>query len=162
LRCLLRGWPPRDPVAAAEIDRWDQYGAGVPGKPETAYFAQPLGDGRGHTLAMLHNEAGTHGVRVDFNTTELPFFTLWKNEQPLCDGYVTGLEPAVNFPNRRSFEKMKGRVIGLQPGESRRFTVGITALPSSDTVLAAREEILRLQTQAPPVVLREPCPDWSP
>ncbi|MGQ9504485.1 MAG: aldose 1-epimerase family protein [Thermogutta sp.] len=153
---------PRDPVAAAEIDRWDQYGPGVSGKPETAYFCQPLGDAHGHTLAMLHNEAGTHGVRVDFKITELPYFTLWKNEQPLGDGYVTGLEPAVNFPNRRSFEKMKGRVIGLQPGESRRFTVSLTVLPSSDAVLAAREEILRLQTQAPPEVLRDPCPDWSP
>jgi len=153
---------PRDPIAAAEIDRWDHYGPESPGKPETAYFVQPLGDGRGQTLAMLHNEAGTHGVRVDFNITELPFFTLWKNEQPLCDGYVTGLEPAVNFPNRRSFEKAKGRVVTLQPGESRRFTVGIAALPSSDTVSAAREAILRLQTQVPPEILRQPWPDWSP
>ncbi len=153
---------PRDAIAAAEIDRWDQYGPESPGKPETAYFVQPLGDGRGQTLALLHNEAGTGGVRVDFNIKELPCFTLWKNEQPLCDGYVTGLEPGVNFPNRRSFEKAKGRVVTLQPAEARRFTVGITALVTSDAVSAAREEILRLQTQTPPEVLRQPCPDWSP
>ncbi|HOP78759.1 MAG: aldose 1-epimerase family protein [Thermogutta sp.] len=153
---------PRDPIAAAEIDRWDQYGPESPGKPETAYFVQPLGDGRGQTLALLHNEAGTNGVRVDFNIKELPCFTLWKNEQPVCDGYVTGLEPGVNFPNRRSFEKAKGRVVTLQPGEARRFTVEITALVTSDAVSTAREEILRLQTQAPPEVLRQPCLDWSP
>ncbi|HPZ82515.1 MAG TPA: DUF4432 family protein, partial [Thermogutta sp.] len=118
--------------------------------------------GRGQTLALLHNEAGTNGVRVDFNIKELPCFTLWKNEQPVCDGYVTGLEPGVNFPNRRSFEKAKGRVVTLQPGEARRFTVEITALVTSDAVSTAREEILRLQTQAPPEVLRQPCLDWSP
>lgn len=153
---------PRDAVAAAEIDRWDQYGPETPGKPETAYFIEPLGDGKGHTLATLYNESATRGVRVGFNVNELPFFTLWKNEQPSRDGYVTGLEPAVNFPNRRSFEKTKGRVITLQPDESRVFNVSITALCTSDAVAAARAEILQLQGGVAPEILRQPYPDWSP
>ncbi|MGB9689891.1 aldose 1-epimerase family protein [Thermogutta sp.] len=153
---------PRDAVAAPEIDRWDRYGPETPGKPETVYFIQPLGDGKGFTQAVLHNETGTRGVRVGFNVHELPYFTLWKNEQPFCDGYVTGLEPAVNFPNRRSFEKSKGRVITLQPGESRSFTVTIAALCSSEAVSSARSEILWLQGSTAPEVLREPWPEWSP
>ena len=158
----IRRMAPRDATAAAEMDRWDSYGPGVPGKPETAYYAQLLGDGRGDSLAMIHNESVTLGVRVDFNVNELPCFTLWKNEQPTCDGYVSGLEPAVNFPNRRSFEKAQGRVITLRPGESRSCTVSITGLTSSDAVAAARDEVLRLQTQCPPEVLHQPQPEWSP
>lgn len=153
---------PRDAVAAPEIDRWDCYGPETPGKPETVYFVEPLADGQGNTLAILSNEAGTRGVCVRFNIQELPYFTLWKNEQPVRDGYVTGLEPAVNFPNRRSFEKQKGRVITLQPEESRTFKVTLGALGSSDAISAAHTEILKLQGHVAPEVLREPNPDWSP
>lgn len=158
----IRRLAPRDAVAAAEIDRWDRYGPETPGKPETAYFVAPLADGKGHTLATLYNESATRGVRVGFNVNELPFFTLWKNEQPTRDGYVTGLEPAVNFPNRRSFEKAKGRVITLQPDESRTFSVSIAALCTSEAVAAARAEILQLQGRVAPEILRQPDPEWSP
>ena len=31
------------------------------------------------------------------------------------DGYVTGLEPGTDYPNPRSFEREKGRVVKLGP-----------------------------------------------
>ena len=62
-------------------------------------------------------------MSVKFNKRQLPCFTLWKNRQAAADGYVTGLEPATNFPNRKSFEKEQGRVAVLAPGETRRFEV---------------------------------------
>ena len=42
---------------------------------------------------------------------------VWKNRQTVDDGYVTGFEPSINFPNPRSFEKAQGRVAELAPGE---------------------------------------------
>lgn len=158
----IRKMAPRDAVAAAEIDRWDVYGPGVPGKPETVYFFELSSQPSGETLALLHNAQSTHGVGVAFNVRELPCFTLWKNEQPECDGYVTGLEPAVNFPNVRSFEKARGRVVTLEPGQLRSFAVTVRAYRSSHEVETARTEVLELQQGVLPQVSRNPLPEWSP
>ncbi|GAB6187078.1 aldose 1-epimerase family protein [Thermopirellula anaerolimosa] len=157
----IREMAPRDAVAAAEIDRWDVYGPGVPGKPETVYFFELSSHPSGATSALLHNAEGTQGAGVAFNVRELPCFTLWKNEQPECDGYVTGLEPAVNFPNVRSFEKARGRVVTLEPGQSRSFSVTVRAYRSSSEVENARAEVLELQQGVLPRVSRKPNPAWS-
>ena len=47
-------------------------------------------------------------MSIKFNKRQLPCFTLWKNRQAAVDGYVTGLEPATNYPNPKPFEKEKG------------------------------------------------------
>ena len=49
-------------------------------------------------------------------TRPLPCFTVWKNTAAVEDGYVTGLEPAINFPNFKSFERQQGRVKVLPAG----------------------------------------------
>ncbi|NMC19254.1 MAG: aldose 1-epimerase family protein [Thermogutta sp.] len=157
----IRRMAPRDAVAAAEIDRWDMYGPGIPGKPETVYFFELSSHPSGGSSALLHNAAGTQGVGVAFNVRELPCFTLWKNEQPECDGYVTGLEPAVNFPNIPSFEKARGRVVTLEPGQSRSFSVTVRAYRTSGEVEAARAEVLDLQQGVLPQISRKPNPEWS-
>ena len=57
----------------------------------------------GRTLATLYNAAADRGLTLRFNRNELPCFTLWKNTAALEDGYVTGLEPATNYPNFKTF-----------------------------------------------------------
>ena len=52
-------------------------------------------------------------MSVKFNKRQLPCFTIWKNRQAAIDGYVTGLEPATNYPNPKSFEKQQGRVVSV-------------------------------------------------
>ena len=73
------------------------------------YYYELLGrsvsDGR--TMAMLRNHAGDKGVLLRFRTDQLPAFTLWKNTAGLRDGYVTGLEPATNYPNPLPFEQAR-------------------------------------------------------
>ncbi len=157
----IRRMAPRDATAAAEIDRWDVYGSGTPGKPETVYFFDLSAQASGQTLALLHNAQSSSGVAVVFNVRQLPCFTLWKNEQPECDGYVTGLEPGVNFPNVRSFEQDRGRVVALDPGQSRTFSVTVRACRSPDEVEAARTEVLELQQGVLPQVSRTPRIEWS-
>jgi Domain of unknown function (DUF4432) len=63
---------------------------------ETVYNVVPYGDEYGDTLAVLHNAAGNLGVRVAFNTQQLPVFSLWKNAATPVQGYFTGLEPGTS------------------------------------------------------------------
>ena len=105
--------------------------------------------------------AGSQGVSVKFNRSQLPCFTLWKSRLAAADGYVTGLEPGMNFPNRRSFEKAHGRVAVFAPGEVRQFEVAIEAHPDAASVAAAEKQIAAIQGNAAPRIPREPEPKWS-
>ena len=118
-------------------------------------------DGDGQTRVLLRSATGNQGVSLIFNKRQLPYFTLWKNRQAESDGYVTGLEPAINFPNRKSFEKEQGRVAILAPGELRRFEVTIEAHTDAATVAVAETAIAALQQTVAPEVCSEPDPCWS-
>jgi hypothetical protein len=111
---------------------------------------------------LLVGAAATQGVSLKFNKNQLPCFSLWKNRQAACDGYVTGLEPGINFPNVRSFEKRMGRVAILEPGQSRAFAVEVEAHPDAASVRAAEADVARLQQGTVPQVLVAPDAHWSP
>ncbi len=103
---------PRDPRAAEGLDHWQTYGGPEPGFAEQAYFARLRGEGpEGRTLALLKARGDRKAVVLRFQTSQLPCFTLWKNTRGLREGYVTGLEPATNYPNPRPFEESRGRVV---------------------------------------------------
>lgn len=157
----VRRLAPRDAVAAAVVDSWDSYPPETPGVKEAVYFMQLYGDAQGQTVAVLQNAAGTRGIALRFSVSELPYFTLWKNPQAAVDGYVTGLEPGVNFPNRRSFEKEKGRVVRLEPGQSRTFHLTMEVLLDEAQVRQAVSEVKTLAAQGPAEICREPLPEWS-
>jgi len=150
-----------DEVSLREIGRWDQCGPESPGAAEVCYFFRLAAATDGRTLAVLHDAAGTKGVRYTFNCNQLPWFTLWKNRQPIRDGYVTGLEPGTDLPNTKSFEKQKGRLVVLGPGESRSFQLTLEFLPDPKAVAAAAEAVAALQRTAKPVIHGKLMPDWS-
>ncbi|MFH1923602.1 MAG: DUF4432 family protein, partial [Planctomycetota bacterium] len=152
---------PRDVAAVGNLAEWDTYGPETPGSAEAVFFCNLASDADGWTRAVLRNAAGNQGVSLRFNTNQLPCFTLWKNRQAAADGYVTGLEPAINFPNVRSFEKEQGRVAVLAPGESRTFELSMEALPDAPGVQAAEQAVAQLQQGATPTVLQQPDPQWS-
>ena len=152
---------PRDAVAAADLPTWNVYGPETPGSAEVCFFIDPACDADGNTQALLHNPAATQGVSLKFNTRQLPCFTIWKNREAASDGYVTGLEPATNYPNIKSFEKQMGRVVELGPGQSRSFAIELEALADAAGVQAAAAAIARLQQGAPAEILAQPDPRWS-
>lgn len=152
---------PRDARAVADLKQWDTYGPQKPGAPEAVFLFQPACDAEGRTRTLLHNAAGTQGVSLQFNTRQLPYFALWKNPLAVADGYVTGLEPALNFPGCHSFEKAHGRVAPLAPGESRRFEITLEVHPSAESVTSAIQDIRRLQEGTTPTLLSQPDPEWS-
>ncbi|MBN1589605.1 MAG: DUF4432 family protein, partial [Pirellulales bacterium] len=152
---------PRSAGEWEKIATWDTYHPETPGAEGVCFFAKLLAGADGWTRALLHNAAATRGFSVKYNTTQLPCFTQWKNAQTAADGYVTGLEPAVNYPNERPFEEAKGRVLTLAPGESRNFEFALEAHGDAKTVAAAKQEVAALQAGQQPEVLADPDPDWS-
>lgn len=90
---------PRDARAVEGLAAYDVYGPPEPGFAEQAYFCSLRAEA-GRTVAMLRNRAGDKAVALRYGVDGLPWLTLWKNTGGLRDGYVTGLEPGVNFPNR--------------------------------------------------------------
>lgn len=152
---------PRDAVAVENLGEWDTYGPESPGTPEAVFFFELASDAQGNTKALLKSAAGNQGVSLAFNKSQLPHFTLWKNRQAATDGYVTGFEPAINFPNSKSVEKKAGRVVTLGPDESRSFEIEVTAIADAKGVAAAEQDVAALQAGTEPEILQQPNPDWS-
>jgi len=153
---------PRDTVAAAEVPQWNCYGPETPGSAEACFFIEPASDAEGKTEVLLHDAEAAQGISLRFNTRQLPCFTIWKNREAACDGYVTGLEPATNFPNVKSFEQRMGRVVELEPGQSRSFDLELEPLTDAGSVkAAAAAAVARLQQTVPADILVQPDPRWS-
>ena len=152
---------PRDTVGVENLGEWDTYGPESPGTPEAVFFFELATDAQGNTQTLLKSADGKQGVSLAFSKTQLPFFTLWKNRQAATDGYVTGFEPAINFPNAKSTEKAAGRVVTLAPGESRSFEIELTAYGDAEGVSAAEQAVAALQEGTEPVILDQPNPEWS-
>ena len=96
---------------------------------------------------MLHNKDGNRGVKLEYDTRTLPYFTLWKNTDTEKEGYVTGLEPGTGYAYTRAIEREGGRVPKLPPGESRTFRLTYTILSTEEAVCAAGREISEIQGQ---------------
>ena len=152
---------PRDATAVGDLATWNVYGPETPGSREVCFFTKPAADAEGNTRVVLHDPAAMQGVGLKFNTRQLPCLTIWKNREAVADGYVTGLEPATNYPNAKSFEKEMGRVVVLAPGESRQSMLEITALAGAAEVRAAAAAVAELQQGAKPEICDRPDPRWS-
>lgn len=151
---------PRNPHAATGIAHWNSYGPPTEGFEEQVYFFEMVGDANKQTQTLLKNAHGRRGVSLKYSTEQLPCFSLWKNTAPLSDGYVTGLEPGTNFPNPRSFEGKKGRVVKLAGGAKTTFAVEMEIHGSAEEVAAAEAAIAKLQAGHKPEVFDAPQPDW--
>lgn len=153
---------PRDADAQKDRNTWNIYGPETPGSREVVFFAELAADSQGNTRALLCNAEGNRAISVRMNRHQLPYFILWKNRLATADGYVTGLEPALNFPNVKSFEKKGGRVATLQPGESRIFEITLEVHEGVEAVAAAEKAVAQLQAGSTPTILDHPDPAWSP
>lgn len=153
---------PQTAHAAAGIATWDSYDAPHAGQAEQVFLCDLLGDSAGRTLAMLYNKAADRGVVLRMNRRELPCFTVWRNTAAVEDGYVTGLEPATNYPNFRGFERQQGRVPLLPPGGRWQASWSLEVHDTAASVTAVQAEIATLQAQAPAVVHRAPVARFSP
>ena len=152
---------PRDLRAAEGVYQWASYPAPQAGFAEQVYFFDlHAGDG-GDTSVLLRNKAGSRGVTVHYNTKQLPCFTQWKNTAATSDGYVTGLEPGINFPNARPFEKGQGRIKALAAGEKYTCDLRLEVHTDAAGVNASQQRIDTLQKKADPKLFEMPQPGWA-
>lgn len=153
---------PRDPRAAEGIDDYAVYGPPDPHYAEQAYFFRPLADGEGWSTAVLENADKSAALAVHYNVRQLPYFTVWKNTIAEADGFVTGLEPSVNYPNFRSFEREQGRLPLLQPGQTYRSELWLEAADAPEDVQRMVNRVQALQGTTTPMIHRRPQPTFSP
>ena len=158
----IRTMAPQTPRAAEGIETFETYVGPTPGFAEQVYLYDLLADASGRTLALLYNAAADRGCCLRFNHRELPCFTVWKNCLPLEEGYVTGLEPALNFPNPKTFERANGRVKVIPPGGRWEAKWSIEVFDTAAGVSSALAEVATLQAQAPAKIHRTPQSKVSP
>ena len=157
----VRAVSPLTPGAAEGIDTLECYAGPAAGFAEQVYCYDLVADAGGRTLALLSNRGGDRGLALRFSRQELPCFTVWKNTGALEDGYVTGLEPATNYPNFKSFERRHDRVHLLPVGGQWEATWSIEAHDSAAGVAEVLAEVVQLQAQARAVIHRMPHPKFS-
>ncbi len=153
---------PRDPAAAAGIDALDVFAAPLAGTAEEVFYFDLATDDSGRTKVLLKNADGGKGLALSYDKRQMPYFALWKNCVAEEDGYVSGIEPATNLPNRKDFERKQGRVIELPPGGKHTTRLDIEIHSTRQGVLAAEQAIAELQKGHAPRVHRHPLPAWSP
>jgi hypothetical protein len=152
---------PRDAAAAADLPTWNRFAPPRAGRGEEVFFGRLRPDAAGLATALLVAPDGSRAAGLSWRADTLPWFTLWKNQGGPADGYVTGLEPATNFPNCRSFEERQGRVVPLEPGQSVRFELALELL-AGERLAAARAAVAALAASGPPLVHARPRGGWSP
>lgn len=147
--------------SSAGSDQWNQMPAARPGSPERVYCFDLLADASGDTRVLVSELDGGQALGMRFNKRALPCFIIWKNFPSEVDGYVMGIEPSTNFPNRHTFEKEQGRVVPLLPGETWSAKVDI-AWHTTQAAIAADEEAIRaLQGDLKCIVHDRPRAGWS-
>ena len=147
---------PMNSHAAKGIENWKSYQGPTPGFIEEVYLIEPQPDGEGNTIALLANADLTLGTSVQWNLSELPYLTIWKNTAAQEDGYVTGIEPATGYPFNRKVERKYGRVPMIQPGEPLSFTLNFGIHHDQDSVQSVIGEIENLQKNTALMINREP------
>ncbi len=145
VRAPVRAVVPRNLRAAQDVTRWEVYAGPTAGFVEQVYFCELMSDSQGRTLALLHDAGTQNGVVLRFDKKQLPRFIVWKNTGAEEDGYVTGLEPATNFPNSKPFERDAGRVLTLRPGDRYVTHLSVEVHDSPAGVASVLKEIDRLQ-----------------
>ncbi|HEV3138603.1 MAG TPA: aldose 1-epimerase family protein [Pirellulales bacterium] len=158
----VRQAAPRDPRAAEDAATWQTYRGPTPSYSEQCYYAELIGDDREQTTVLLHNAAGDRGVSLEYGIRTLPCFAVWKCTQAEADGYVTGLEPATNFPNFKTFERSGGRVVTLGPQQTYATQLVLAVHTSAAEVTAVEHRIVDLQHRAHPIVHERPVAAFSP
>ena len=108
-------------------------------------------DGTGTLLARVVDPGGP----AEESQLAIGFYPL-----PEGDGYVTGIEPCINLPHTKGFEKSQGRVAVLAPGETRRFDIRIEAATSAFEVDRLRTAVETLQSRTKPQIFDQPQPGW--
>ena len=134
---------PRDAVAAQGFEHYNRFQDPTSEYAEQVFYHDLTPDSEDFVRAALVNPAFLGGqgigIYVKYRSTELPFFTEWKQ---MGEGdYVVGMEPANCLVEGRDIDRAAGRLQFLEPGESREYHLEIGVLSSVEEFDALRESV---------------------
>jgi hypothetical protein len=148
---------PRDLRAQEDMRTYNKFRGPESGYIEQVYFYELAGKrGSRETTVLLKNADGSLGSSLSFSLAQLPGFSLWKNTAATENGYVTGLEPATNYPNAKRFEREAGRVVQLKGGGTAAYDLKVSVHDSRRQVQAVEREIKQIQKTVKPKVSQQP------
>ena len=119
-----------------DIEGWDEYSSSVMKEhkevtePDSEYTEQTFihklkGDRKSIILSLSDREKGPNtSVMFEYDAVCLPYITQWKHFKP--GEYVMAIEPCNNHVKGQQWEKSKGSLEFLEPGESRQMDFNIT------------------------------------
>jgi galactose mutarotase-like enzyme len=114
---------PRDEEARTGLDAWDHFAPPTPNFKERVFYHRPIVGADGLARARLQNPELGLSFTVRFSPEELPEFVQWTMTGE--GTYVLGLEPATCRVEGQALEETAGRVIHLQPGQTRRHRLDL-------------------------------------
>lgn len=142
----------RNPWAWEALPEWNVVAPPTPENAERVYYHDLAADAEGRTCVALVNRVTDPGqplgLALRFSHTALPWLVQWKNAVPRS--YVTGLEPATNWVDGRPREREAGRLIVLEPGESRTYELEFEVLTTEAEIAAVEAEVSALTGGQPP------------
>ena len=112
---------PRDEEARTGLDAWNRFAPPTPNFKERVFYHRPLVGTYERAQACLENPELGLSFSVSFSPDELPEFVQWTMTGE--GTYVLGLELATCRVEGPAAEEAAGRVIRLQPGETRRHSL---------------------------------------
>ena len=114
---------PRDEEARTGLHAWDRFAPPTPNFKEKVFYHRPTVGTDSRAQARLENSELGLSFTVRFSPEELPEFVQWTMTGE--GTYVLGLEPATCRVEGPAAEEAAGRVIHLQPGETRRHSLDL-------------------------------------
>lgn len=134
----------RDADAEANdgVAKYAEFQPATAGYKEQVFFHEVGTDTKGNTMCALINETLNLGILQKWNVKELPEFVEWKN---MLEGdYVLGLEPGTATPIGRSSVREQGKLLMIQPGETKHVSIEISVLDSKEQFTNAISQIKKL------------------
>lgn len=141
---------PRDDEAKIGLEKFFIFQSPTPGFKERVYYHDVAADDTGYALSALINKSFNQGqgfgFYVKYRKAQLPKLIEWKmNGEGV---YVVGMEPATNLVDGRSLERQEGRLLFLEPGESRFYNLEIGVLSTQDEIAAFEDQVKQMQANA--------------
>jgi hypothetical protein len=117
---------PREAFSAPHAADWAEMPPPKANEPEYVFLHELVADAKGDTFAAVFNEELSIGLKIAFNTRNLPYFMQWKSTA--SGDYVMGLEPANSSVYGRLHHEANGDLHTLAPFGREETRLEITLL----------------------------------
>lgn len=115
---------PRDKVSANHMNDWQMMDPPRENEPEYVYGHELATDQQSNSFAAVWNQQLGIGLKISFNTINLPWFFEWKS---VASGdYALGLEPSNSSVLGRLEHQKRGNLHRIAPFATERFEIKIS------------------------------------